>query len=66
MTKNQCCDAWGKAHEIGTDNEGCGELIYEIDGHSKIGYGLPPIRFCPWCGAPKDKSGFDETTEPSP
>jgi len=43
------------ANEPGTDNEGYGNLIYvDEDGVAVMGDNLPPIRFCPWCGAPKE------------
>jgi hypothetical protein len=53
MTEVQrpCCETWAKAHESGTDNEGYGSLIAE---GLRIGYELPPVRFCPWCGSPKE------------
>lgn len=58
-----CCDAWAKAHERKTDNEQYGRLIHcndETDPeyaepYPTIGSGLPPVKFCPWCGAEKGK-----------
>lgn len=47
-----CCDAWAKAHEWRTDNEGYGELVYYEDG-ARIGKDLPPVKFCPWCASSK-------------
>lgn len=64
-----CCDAWAKAHQRGTDNEGYGSLIdtehirfeegptLETVHFRSIQIGhdcdLPEVRFCPWCGHPK-------------
>lgn len=48
-----CCDAFRRALERGTDNEGYEPLVYRDvrDGAIKIGhYDLKPMRFCPWCG----------------
>lgn len=51
----QCCDVWAKAHEAGTDNEMYSSLISdESDGESWMGSELPAVRFCPWCGKPKE------------
>jgi len=52
-----CCDAFARALGWGTDNEMYGALIYPStypDGqvtHWNIGCDLPPMGFCPWCGA---------------
>lgn len=46
-----CCETWTMAHGSGTDNEGYEALI--SDG--RMGYELPPLRFCPWCGTPKSR-----------
>jgi hypothetical protein len=58
-----CCDAWAKAHERGTDNEGYGAVVgyWDFDGSGiekpHIGHeDLPPVKFCPWCGAEKGES----------
>lgn len=51
--KQPCCDAWAKAHEIGTDNEGWGRLAWDLHGEMHLGLETPPVRFCPWCAAPK-------------
>lgn len=55
-----CCDAWAKAHQGGTDNEGYGRLIRDwgyVDAYDvsmlTMGSYLPEVRFCPWCGHPK-------------
>ena len=49
-----CCAAYKKAAiEFGTDNEGYGRLIRNYDSGEFprwIGYDLPQIEFCPWCG----------------
>jgi len=48
-----CCDAFGQAFECGTDNEAWGSLMrHDGDGDLSIGCGLPPIKYCPWCGRP--------------
>lgn len=44
-----CCDDWLNANKSGTDNEGYEALV----SGRRIGYELPPVKFCPWCGAPK-------------
>lgn len=59
-----CCAAWAKAQESGTDNEQYENLLYrgnpandpgdsDLGGRWYIGSTLPPVRFCPWCGAAK-------------
>ena len=45
--KDFCCLPFEDAHQSGTDNEGFGPLL-RID---TIGCELPPIKYCPWCGA---------------
>lgn len=58
-----CCEAWAKAHEWETDNEAYAPLVHcndEKDAkyaapYPSIGSGLPPVKFCPWCGAEKGK-----------
>lgn len=46
-----CCRQFVKAQDLGTDNEGYFRLVYDdASGNLYIGCGLPPIRFCPWCG----------------
>ena len=65
MSEHQttCCPEWLKAQQSGTDNEGYGRLIQVYpDGAASMGSDLPPIRFCPWCGAdkrPKPKDASD-------
>jgi hypothetical protein len=49
-TKHQCCEAWEKAQQSGTDNEAYGRLLYGADDW-RMGCDLPPVKFCPWCGA---------------
>ena len=44
------------AHQSGTDNEGYSALAREFDGETFIGYDLPNVKFCPWCG---DEKGLD-------
>lgn len=51
--RNICCDAWRKARQSGSDNEGWSALIHWFDGFPCMGCGLPPVRFCPWCGKKK-------------
>lgn len=43
-----CCEAMKDAQQSGTDNEAWGPLVRG----TSIGCGLPPIKFCPWCGRP--------------
>lgn len=57
-----CCDAWSDAQCAGTDNEAYGALLRRAgfdrhpDGAWLIGSSdLPPVKFCPWCGADKTK-----------
>lgn len=49
--KKVCCDDFFKAQQEGTDCEGIGPLVsqerYQV---WVIGYDVPPIAFCPWCG----------------
>ena len=61
-----CCEAWSHANDEGTDGEGFGSLIWytEFDddlrpytsvlGDPPAVSELPPLRYCPWCGARKD------------
>ena len=44
------CPSFLAAQESETDNEGYGPLVVDSNGRWEIGYSLPPIRFCPWCG----------------
>lgn len=49
-----CCKDFENAQASGTDSEGYGALVRENrKGNVELGLHLPPIRFCPWCGAPK-------------
>lgn len=48
---HRCCDDFERAKQPHTDNEEYGPLIIEVEGPVMIGANLPPIRFCPWCGA---------------
>jgi len=58
-----CCDAWHRAEEDNTCSEGIGPMIWrdpELYGDelSRIGNigsetELPPLKYCPWCGAKK-------------
>lgn len=55
-----CCDAWRLAHEEGTDNECAFPLIWYASDDDDVrprtsthDSGLPPIRYCPWCGSDK-------------
>jgi len=59
---SQCCQAWQDAMASGSDNEGYGELLIQTDnGRWEIGFGLPPINLCPWCGASKYPVATGET-----
>ena len=51
-----CCLDFKKAMRIGSDNIGFDTLIFIQDGSAQIGYGLPPISFCPWCGSLKSNA----------
>ena len=49
--KKYCCSAFEQALGNGTDNEGYGSLIYGLnDDYWQIGYNVPRMKFCPWCG----------------
>jgi hypothetical protein len=53
MKKNKdksCCQSFSDAQKDGTDNEGYGPLIWKIDDEYQIGFCLPDMKFCPWCG----------------
>lgn len=53
------CLEFKLAQEPCTDNEGYSCLIQFYGGEWKIGSGLDPIAFCPWCGkqvAPPEES----------
>lgn len=52
-----CCQAWEAAQQSGTGNEMYGHLLYQIGEQWQIGTNVPPVQFCPWCGA--DKRGPD-------
>ena len=49
-----CCGSWFEAYETGTDNEGYGPLAYAKPSGEFIGDALPPVKYCPWCGAAKN------------
>ena len=56
---NYCCDTWKKALSEGTDSEGFNSMIIYEDGLPTIGNigsdtELPPLKYCPWCGAPQE------------
>lgn len=51
MSYKYCCDEFGQAQADGTDNEGHLSLIRGDDGVWTMGMKLPPIEYCPWCGA---------------
>lgn len=62
LPKESCCDAWYEANQKSSDNEGYGALVYdgeepwmkpEDKGRAHIGSYLPPVSFCPFCGAKK-------------
>lgn len=46
------CPERSRAQEGGTDNEGYGSALDAHQGYWKIGSGLNPIKYCPWCGKP--------------
>jgi len=75
MSENRpdCCEHWKRAQESGTDNEGYGALLgYErTDAEIPVKVTgwyigdrdeLPPIKFCPWCGA--TSKGANPMSEP--
>ncbi len=50
-----CCEALGRAFQVGTDAEGYGSLVgVAYDGSNKWQFKSDVIKpsFCPWCGAP--------------
>jgi hypothetical protein len=55
--REECCQAWARAHVGGTDyDEFYALLRYRPKkgaGAPVIGWNLPPIAFCPWCAARK-------------
>jgi hypothetical protein len=65
VSTDQCCEGWAHAQHSGTDNEGYGRLLYDCANPQwrvaprtkppewQMGSGLPPVKFCPWCGAKK-------------
>ena len=62
-----CCAPWETAHLIGSDSEGISAMVgygyrwpkSTLEATSPlwptIGIDLPPVRYCPWCGARKTK-----------
>lgn len=48
-----CCPSWEKAQQSGTDNEMHGSLVRPDGNEWRIGYDLPSVAFCPFCGAKK-------------
>jgi hypothetical protein len=44
------CEAFKKAQQLGTDNEGQGPLFWALEGKMQVGSGVPPPKYCPWCG----------------
>jgi len=51
-----CCESWRHAHDFGTDAEGYGAAIRNMEGADDgpmMSGELPVIKFCPWCGAAK-------------
>lgn len=64
---NPCCAPFAKAFTDGTDNEGHNQLFdasryEETPGAVYVGYDLPPIGFCPWCGKPASGRVYAEPT----
>jgi hypothetical protein len=53
MSDLHCCDAFRDSTECCTDNEAFGALTRRRQDVFTIGVSLPPIKFCPWCGADK-------------
>lgn len=56
--KQPCCEAWAKAHEWGTDNEGHSALVHYLPADQEgakayFGIGQPPVHRCPWCATKK-------------
>jgi len=49
--ETECCDAFRTALEAGTDSEEYMSLIEFKKGDWEAGNCLPPMVFCPWCGA---------------
>jgi hypothetical protein len=50
---DRCCQPMREALLDGSDAEGYGPLLIDVDGRTKAASGrsLPLINFCPWCGA---------------
>lgn len=55
------CDAFKKALESGSDNEGYAELFIYFEGAWTLGDGLPTPVFCPWCGKPLPEPSQSDT-----
>jgi len=56
--REECCQAWARAHIGGTDFDEFYALIryhppYRGPQKPLIGTNLLPIAFCPWCAAAK-------------
>ena len=52
--KGDCCEAWTKSAERGTDNEHYGALRWNAGAGWLLGnMELGEVKFCPWCGAKK-------------
>ena len=45
-----CCNDFAHARQMETDSDCYRAAIYEYEGELNIGCGLPPIKYCPWCG----------------
>lgn len=45
-----CCSAFEKALEWGTDYGEDGPLMRYISHQYLVGFGLPHVNYCPWCG----------------
>lgn len=48
-----CCASYVAARQPGSDNEYYRSAIHGDGDERRIGAELPPISFCPWCGASK-------------
>lgn len=48
-----CCEDWCNAQASGTGNEGYNHLLIHDGEFWRMGFKMPPIEYCPWCGAHK-------------
>jgi len=44
------CTTFVEAQEAGTDHNGDSSAIFREDGGFTVGYKMPLMNYCPWCG----------------